>query len=276
MEYLEVDSAVIEYQVQGKGEPVLLIPLSIVGDGLGRPLLAQPELASRYQLIHYHRRGYLGSTLGTAPLTGPRQAADAAALLRHLGVKTAHVAGHSFGALIALQLAHDSPELVHSLALLEPPLRMVPSAKASFERVNLPMITAYRAGEKRKAVELFSDGVFGPNWQTFVEQSVPEGVEQAVRDLDTFVQEQAAFQEWQFGPKEASAMTQPVLSVLGAAVSNPFMQEGRALLHRWFPQTEDCDVPTTHLLQMQDPKGVAHALAAFFARHPMSGSSLRA
>src|ERR1700730_17941247 len=80
MARLEVDGAVIEYEVQGIGEPVLLIPLSLVGDGLCRPLLEQSELASRYQLIHYHRRGYLGSTLGTEPLASPPHAAASAAL----------------------------------------------------------------------------------------------------------------------------------------------------------------------------------------------------
>ena len=269
MEYLHVDGAVVEYHVQGKGEPVLLVPLSLVPDGLGCPLLAQPDLAAHYQIIHYHRRGYMGSTLGSEPLTGAGQARDAAALLRHLGMKAAHVAGHSFGGLIALQLALDAPELVHSLALLEPPLRMVPSGKAAFERINLPMMNAYRAGDKRKAVEFFSDVVFGPDWQTIVEQAVPGGVEQAVRDMDTFIQEQAAFQGWQFGPREATLITQPVLSVMGIARSNPFMQEVRSLLHTMLPQTEDCDVPTTHLLQMQDPQGVAEGLAGFFARHPM-------
>jgi len=268
MEHFQSDGAVIEYQVQGKGEPVLLVPLSLVADGLGCPLLERPELATRYQLIHYHRRGYLGSTRGSEPLTAARQAGDAAALLKHLGVSRAHVAGHSFGALIALQLALDAPDLVHSLALLEPPMRMVPSGKAAFEHIVLPMINAYRSGDKRKAVELFSDAVFGPNWQTIIEQAIPGSVEQAVRDLDTFIQEQAAFQEWQFGPKEAAAIRQPVLSVLGAR-SNAFMQEGRALLHTWFPQAEDLDVTATHLLQMQDPRGVAQGLAEFFSRHPL-------
>jgi len=269
MEHLHIDGAVIKYQVQGKGEPVLLIPLSLVADGLGCPLLERPELASGYQLIHYHRRGYLGSTLGSEPLTANRQADDAAALLRHLGVKTAHVAGQSFGALIALQLALDAPDLVHSLALLEPPLRMVPSGKAAFERINLPMMNAYRAGDKRKAVELFSSAVFGPDWQTIIEQAVPGGVEQAVRDVDTFIQELAAFQDWPFGHAEAAAIGQPVLSVLGIARPNPFMQDVRSLLHTWFPQTEDLDVNATHLLQMQDPSGMAHGLAEFFARHPL-------
>src|SRR5512133_1746151 len=86
MERFDADGIEIEYQVQGDGEPVLLIPLSVTIDGLGLPLLAQPEIASRYQLIHYHRRGYLGSTLGPDPLTIALEAGDAAILLRHLGV----------------------------------------------------------------------------------------------------------------------------------------------------------------------------------------------
>jgi pimeloyl-ACP methyl ester carboxylesterase len=126
----------------------LLIPLSIVIDGLGRPLLAEPELASRYRLIHYHRRGYMGSTLGSEPLITSRQAGDAAALLKHLGVRSAHVVGHSFGGLIALQLALDAPALVHSLALLEPSLPILLSGKAPLDRLFLPMLELYRSGNK--------------------------------------------------------------------------------------------------------------------------------
>ncbi len=268
MEQLHVDSAVIEYQVQGTGEPVLLIPGGLVADGLGLPLFAQPELASRFQLIHHHRRGYMGSTLGSEPLTVARQAIDAAALLKHLGVKTAHVVGHSIGGLIALQLALDAPERVHSLALLEPFLRMVPSAKASFEQNVLPMLNAYRSGNKRQAVEMFGGNVFGPGWQSIVERAIPGGVEQAMQDADTFILDLQAIQEWSFGPKEVAAISQPVLSVLGI-LGQQIMKEARQLLHFWFPQTEDLDVNTTHLLQMQDPVGVAHGLAEFFCRHPM-------
>ncbi len=79
-------------------------------------------------------------------------------------------------------------------------------------------------------------------------------------------------QEWQFGPSEAAAISLPVLSVMGVRTS-PFMKAGRQLLHSWLPQTEDCDIPTTHLLQLHDPKGVAHGLAEFFARHPIAQAS---
>ncbi len=268
MERLPVGNAEIEYCVEGRGEPVLLIHPGLMADGLACPLLAQPELASRYQLIHYHRRGYMGSTLGTESLTMARQASDAAALLQHLGVKTAHIAGHSSGAGMALQLAADAPERVYSLVLMEPALPIGPNRKADLERVLLPMLTAFRSGDKRKAVEVFSESVFGPNWQLIVEQAAPGSIEQAVKDVDTFVNELSAIQAWQFGPAEAAAINQPVLSVLGVRTS-PFMKKGRELLHAWLPQTEDFDAQTTHLLEMQDPEGVAHGLAEFFARHPM-------
>jgi pimeloyl-ACP methyl ester carboxylesterase len=123
MERVEIDFAEIEYAVRGHGEPVLLIAPAAFRDGLGRPLFDQPCLAANYQLIHYHRRGYCGSTRGREPLTIARQAADAAGLLRRLGVRRAHVAGHSYGGVIALQVALAAPDLVQSLALLEPALR---------------------------------------------------------------------------------------------------------------------------------------------------------
>src|SRR5512142_1250885 len=105
MERLQVDGSAIEYQVHGNGESVLLIAVGLVIDGLARPLLAERELASRYRLIHYRRRGYAGSSLPLKPLTIAEQAGDAAAVLGHLEVKPAHIVGHSIGALIALQLA---------------------------------------------------------------------------------------------------------------------------------------------------------------------------
>src|SRR5918911_1075859 len=81
---LEIDDAELEYEVRGRGEPVLFIAPAGFSDGLARPLFGQPELAANYRLIHYRRRGYMGSTRGQQRLTIARHAADAAALLRHL------------------------------------------------------------------------------------------------------------------------------------------------------------------------------------------------
>ncbi len=269
MERLQIDDAQIEYEVRGQGEPVLLIHLSVIADGLAHPLFSRPEIADSYQLIHYHRRGYVGSTRGSVPLSAARQAADAAALLGHLGIGRAHVAGHSYGGAVALQLAVDAPNLVHSLALLEPPMPSSPGGNARLDELFVPVMQAYQAGDKSRALDSLSDRIFGPGWKAIVEQAIPGAEEQALKDFDTFFQEQGPIKEWQFGRDQAAAIHQPVLSVIGVNTS-PFMKAGRSLLHELLPQTEDVDIQSTHLLQMKEPEAVARGLAGFFSRHPLT------
>src|SRR6266542_5288728 len=121
MERAALEGGEIEYEVAGAGEPMLLIHCSVIAEG-GKPLMSAPALADRYRVIRYHRRGYAGSTHPLEPLSISEQASDAAGLLRVLGVDTAHVVGHSYGGVVALQLARDAPEVVHSLVLEEPAL----------------------------------------------------------------------------------------------------------------------------------------------------------
>ena len=113
MQSVNVNGVELEYEVIGAGEPVLLIS-PVIADGF-LPLLAEPALADRYQLIRYHKRGWVGSTHTPPPVSIADHAADAAALLDHLGVRPAHIAGHSSGAAVAAQLALDHPEYVHTL-----------------------------------------------------------------------------------------------------------------------------------------------------------------
>ena len=60
MERVKVNGAELEYEVHGAGEPVLLIDMLIADCFV--PLLKEPSLAGRYQLIRYHKRGWVGST----------------------------------------------------------------------------------------------------------------------------------------------------------------------------------------------------------------------
>jgi pimeloyl-ACP methyl ester carboxylesterase len=92
------------------------------------PLLSERNLASRYRMITFHRRGYVGSAGGEEVVSLAQQADDCRRLLSYLGVERAHVVGHSFGGAIALRLALDEPELVHTLSLLEAALAVGESA----------------------------------------------------------------------------------------------------------------------------------------------------
>src|SRR5512142_1747448 len=132
MERARVNGVELEYELRGSGEPVLLIHGSHIARSF-LPLLAQPALTRRYTLIRYHRRGFLGSSPARGAVSIEDQAADAQALLEYLHLSPAHVVGHSYGGSIALQLAVDAPNCVHSLVLLEAALTVVPHWRAVSE-----------------------------------------------------------------------------------------------------------------------------------------------
>ena len=252
----------LEYETQGEGQPVVLVHGALIA-GAFLPLLGEAALARRHSLIRYHRRGYAGSDAVEGSFSIEQQAADCRALLQGLGVERAHIVGHSYGGLIALQLALDSPALVQSLVLLEPALMMVPSAPALLEAMG-PVVERYTSGDTAGAVEGFLKLVGGVEWETIVARTVPGGTEQAKRDAHTWFEvELPTLEQWDFDAGKAERISQPVLCVSGTE-SGPFFEEGRQLVHSWLPQTEDVSVAgANHLLPMQDPRSVAEGIANF-------------
>jgi pimeloyl-ACP methyl ester carboxylesterase len=256
----------------GSGEAVLLIPPGPLADGF-LPFLSEESLAGRYRLIQYHRRGQAGSSRATPPVSYAEQAADAAGLLSHFGVSRAHVVGHSTGANVALQLALDSPEVVQTLALLEPWLTTSPSAPAFFAEAG-PSMEAYASGEKETAMAGLLSLASGLDWETsraVIEDYVPGSVAQAIKDADTFCGvDLPALSAWEFGSEDAASITQPVLSVLGAQTGRLFV-EGAALLRSWLQDVEELTVDDAgHLLQIEHAGPVARGIAEFFGRHPIA------
>jgi pimeloyl-ACP methyl ester carboxylesterase len=265
----------LEYEVRGSGEPVVLIHWG-VGVIWAEPLLREPVLADRYRLLTYHRAGFAGSTRMKEPATMAGHAAHCRLLMRKLGIERAHIVGHSSSVSVALQLALDAPEIVHTLALMEPARPEPPTeAQARFGRdVVGPAVQRYRAGDMAGAVDTFFRGVFGPGYRPVLDRGLPGAFEQAVADAETFfTQEMPAVQQWSFTEVDARRITQPVLLVVGAA-SHPTFAERNELLLRWLPHAEPHDVPgVTHLLHAEDPVAVAGGLADFFGQHPVPGSA---
>jgi pimeloyl-ACP methyl ester carboxylesterase len=271
MNRAQIGARELEYEVRGAGEPVVLVHGSHIADAFA-PLLVEPVLTERYQLILYHRRGFAGSTQPDGSLSIVQQAADCRAFMRHLGVQSAHIVGHSYGGAIALQLALDAPEAVHSLALLEPALLIVPSAQQFMEAM-APVLQMYEAGNKAGAVDGFLQAVVGPEYRSILDRMLPGAFAQAVADADTFFRiELPAVQQWSFTQADAARITQPVLAVLGADSHTLWSGwvEVHQLVQAWLPQAEAFVLKgATHGLQIIDPKGMAEGLAGFFVRHPL-------
>jgi pimeloyl-ACP methyl ester carboxylesterase len=271
MESVKVNGVELEYELIGSGEPMLLIS-PVLADGF-LPLLSEPALADRYQLIRYHKRGWVGSTHTPPPVSIADHAADAAALLDQLGVPRAHVAGHSSGAAVAAQLALDHPETVHTLILLELSLLSVPGGEA-FLKQAAPAFEAYGSGDHSGALAMFTSAVSGLDWptcQALLEERMPGALEQAIRDADTFFGiELPALTEWAFDAEQAAAIHQPVLSVLGAE-TQPLWVEVADFLRSSLPHVEDCAIDGVgHLLHIQRPEPVARGIAEFLGRNSMA------
>ncbi|MFB7657234.1 MULTISPECIES: alpha/beta fold hydrolase [unclassified Streptomyces] len=118
MPLLQSNGVVLEYEVKGAGEPVLLV----MGTGADRRpwhLHQVPALVEAgYQAITFNNRGIPPSTGATEPYTVRDLAGDVAGLLEQLSPGPCRVVGFSLGAHVVQQLLMDRPELVSRAVLM--------------------------------------------------------------------------------------------------------------------------------------------------------------
>jgi len=110
--YLESSGARIAYDVDGSGEPVLMVHAGIANRTMWDGQVA--ALKDAYRVIRHDTRGF-GETETDAVSFSNR--ADIAAVLDHLGERSAHVVGLSRGGQIALDFAIEFPDRVDSLTV---------------------------------------------------------------------------------------------------------------------------------------------------------------
>jgi pimeloyl-ACP methyl ester carboxylesterase len=275
MERAAVDGLELEYELRGSGDAVVLIHWG-VSARWSEPLLEEPALADEYRLLSYHRAGFGGSSRIKGPVSMADHARHCRLLMDQLGIEQAHIVGHSSSVAVALQLALDAPEVVRTVVAMDAARPAPPTeSQAAFagEFVE-PAVGSYRAGDAEAAVDRFFRGVFGPDYRDPLERGLPGIFEEAVSHADTFfTQELPALQRWSFTEDEARRVTQPVLAVVGEHSAGTF-PERRELLLSWLPNVEPLELPgATHLLHIENPRGMAEALASFYARHQVTASA---
>ncbi len=117
MPFAAVNGQSLYYVDSGGDGPAVLFSHGFL---MGHEMWSQQidALADRYRMIAYDERGWGQSTF-TAPFDYYDMAADAVALLDHLGIDRAVFGGMSQGGFLALRAALKTPERVRALILVD-------------------------------------------------------------------------------------------------------------------------------------------------------------
>lgn len=115
MPKIKTDDTSLYYEVNGGGEPLLLIA------GLGSDSSSWAGVvkmfSARFRTVVFDNLGTGRSDIMRRPYTIRRMADDAVRLLDHLKIERAHVIGHSMGGYVAQEIAVSYPGRVNKLIL---------------------------------------------------------------------------------------------------------------------------------------------------------------
>jgi pimeloyl-ACP methyl ester carboxylesterase len=184
MSTVEVNGITLNYETAGTGDPLLLVM------GLGGSLRGWgnqvPMLSQYFQVITFDNRG-VGSSSAPEDISTysmSQFAADAVALLDHLGIERAHVFGVSMGGMIAQHIALDYPERVRGLVLGCTIPHYEPNPEPGDERAAEPWVLELMlAGISKSPEDSIRDSVkfnFAPDFAAthpaVIEEYIAEGV----------------------------------------------------------------------------------------------------
>jgi acetyltransferase/esterase len=180
MSTLNVPGAQLYYETRGAGPLMLLIP-GANGDATVFGSLAE-KLSAQYVVATYDRRGFTRSQLD-----GPQDyahrletdAADARYVIEHVGHgKTATVFGTSSGAVVALRLLLDHPDIIDTVVLFEPAaMRLYPQGQQWIDFFD-DVYRLYRRAGTDPALAMFRERTFPPIDHAVMEQSRNSGAPQ--------------------------------------------------------------------------------------------------
>jgi pimeloyl-ACP methyl ester carboxylesterase len=115
MPQAEVEGITINYDVQGDGEPLLLIPYTSADHACYA--FQFPAYTEHFSCIAVDLPGSGESDKPVGPYSTDGYADQLAAFLGAIGIERAHVAGMSLGAAVGMHLAARHPRRVRSLSL---------------------------------------------------------------------------------------------------------------------------------------------------------------
>jgi len=142
-QFVTLNDVRLRYHVIGRGEPVVLLH-GYLGRLEAMSSLAD-SLAHNFRVIVPDERGFGQSTKFADPARfGRVMSDDVIGLLDHLGIRRAHLVGHSMGALVAASAAVRQPSRIASVSLVAGPFY---ADSAAFAQQTAPYVTDLERGK---------------------------------------------------------------------------------------------------------------------------------
>ena len=111
-----VEGLKVYYEIYGKGDPIVVMAGGF-GDTRSMAQVIGP-LSRKRQVIGIELEGHGHTALRKTPMSHERNGDDVAAVLRHLRIQKADVAGYSHGGDAAIRMTIQHPEMVRNLIVI--------------------------------------------------------------------------------------------------------------------------------------------------------------
>ena len=115
MPIAKINGININYVVQGRGEPLVMIAGFSADQNLWKSQI--PAFKKQFQAVIFDNRGVGKSDKPKGPYSPRMMSEDTIKLMDYLNIKKAHILGHSMGGLIAQEIAINYPERTMKLIL---------------------------------------------------------------------------------------------------------------------------------------------------------------
>jgi pimeloyl-ACP methyl ester carboxylesterase len=227
------------------------------------------SFAQKFHVVSYSRRyAYPNQWPGDGEDNNvTNNAADLAELIiKRVDLGPAHLIGHSYGALTALYMAYQHPELVRTLVLGEPPVMSLLENNSRYSKdvyaIRENVQDAIRRGDMERAVRIFLDGVmrkegFFYQLPSYARAVLMDNVKSLGRELASISQ--------RFTLEDAQKVTIPTLLVKGE-LSPKSLHQIIGMLASCMPNSEELIIPgESHNLGMEKPQVFSPGVLEFLS-----------
>ncbi len=230
--------------------PAIVMIHGDFGDGFEAWGAAGAQIGRRYRTIAVDRPGLGMSLPPDVRFTIASEAAELLQIPADMGLDSFHLAGHSYGGLIALEMAAQQPERIRSLHLIEPPLlALLPEredVKEMVRQINVIQADHARAGDEATTEAFFA--MIGAG-------HVPERL-RGTDEWDRLCQHASRFARNEAASEYSSAVVARLpadipVGLYSGGRSHPALRAIAQELARRLPEARFTDIPTAgHAVQM--------------------------